>query len=1764
MKSKKLISLLCAAAMTVSSFAGLTISASAAVGDELHKSDFEAVTAKTTEQYDAPVWNDDKTAATTKKVERVKEWEGGWGAANDQSAVYYGSAADAAAYMTNVIGSQKVDDKTVWTDDYATFKAATVTPPAVTGTKSLYFATQIGMNPAAKVLTIAPVIGTSASGIYGVNFDMMLVNADHQHPNFETNKKDRTYTVTLGGVKLSVTNENLSYYDANTAVDTGIDLTLAGTWLHFNLVYDAKNKQFKGKITPYDGDNLVAASEVTIPWAKFNGSAANLTTLSWQNERNDGANKGAANGAIDNFVVEELAETKYNDITVNIKSDGTVIKTYTANEEDGETYTAGAAYKAPFTTEASLAAYKYYKYDITSTDSVVSAEGATIDLNFIETDMPTVTFNATVGDSKQLVKTINEIKAVPGDSVSTYLNEYIKGTDNKWYQKDDGRTGGRGDMYEVTVKASEENSVETVNYKPANNVVSFLEAEDSENAVESEDGLAGGTFNTDYIRAYASGGVWAQSTTGSNYPTGFYTEPVAEAGTYEVTVRTHDMKRTAAIAKVAEDGTMTKIGQTTYDSGIGISTAKAELAAGEKIWVGKNEEIGTDDAAASTKLINDVDYIVVKDANKKADTDPVVTFSYANKVASLTSDKDRTVKAVVIHAQYSNGSVLTDVKQHPVDILSGATPTTVNIEEPVYEGDKFMVWETLDGLKPLLATPYTVPQGGGDAKPKFTVTVADNLANGTVSVDKPQAEQGETVTITATPASDAYELDTITVTDADSNAVTVSESNTFTMPAKNVTVTATFKAKPIAIAGTVTITGTAKVGETLTAAVENLTAGATAKYQWQLATAQDGEFTDVGGATEATKKLSSVSKDKYVRVVVTADGFDGQLVSNVLGPVGEAAAPITKYAITKVVDPADTATVTTTIGDGQEVSEVTDGINVTVNATAVAGNAVSEIIVKADGEDTNLYNAETKTFKMPAKAVTVTVKTVKEYTITKADAENGTFNVSATKAVAGTKISVTDITPAEGYKVDTVKFNETVIEAAEGAYSFTMPAENVTVTVTFASTAPVPVVAYDFEGEEATKGFADVSRITGAIVADDTTGTANNTKVLKFTNANNAGNGMAIAKLNFADKVQNATSATVEFDTYSTSGGRTNFSLFDGSIRGFDGNTYTKGQYNTNGVLFAQGSDANDAYKVRNDSATIPFGEWVHTVVQIDYTTQKISYTVQKVNATEDDEPIIAESVSYLDTNAKYATGLELYSWQNSAISYIDNVKVFAEIGTGNTVTINYVDGEGAAVKEAKTVAAVNTLPFTVDAAEKATFEANDVRYTYKAEGSTDTIAAVSDEAKTITLVFDKVPYQTVIFTVSHDSIPQKDISFSLTGTPTAEGAAAVNTTLTTGDDGTATIKLLPGTYTYSAEAGTYKAFTGTITVADAAVNQTIALESNAQILAAMEIDSSAMNTGVLTTTAASKVVGKLTTKQYANAEKTEPMVTPANVTWTTGNEGIAVAANGIVTITNAVTAGDYTITATSGDVTAEYTFTIAATGTEIVKAASEDFEGTTNIFGAEAKTALEAGSVVWKTSLSNYNNVLTTSADGVSAFTSEVVAVPEADKNVQVSLTQFNAYLGEDKNVVTKFKNSAGAEIASVSYNIKACQINDVKIGGTTVEGFAAFTFQNYCMYNSSKNRHQNANGWVGGGYGFKNDKTMNCDVILTLKADGTVTINFKRDYVDTAHSLEAINQTFTATLSEDVVKDFAGIEITGTGITNTDRAGGMDNLVTTIVPAE
>ena len=77
--------------------------------------------------------------------------------------------------------------------------------------------------------------------------------------------------------------------------------------------------------------------------------------------------------------------------------------------------------------------------------------------------------------------------------------------------------------------------------------------------------------------------------------------------------------------------------------------------------------------------------------------------------------------------------------------------------------------------------------------------------------------------------------------------------------------------------------------------------------------------------------------------------------------------------------------------------------------------------------------------------------TVPSYTIAKAAATNGSFSTSpSSSAIAGTEVTVS-ATPSDGYVVDTITVVETTGSKPVTVKNnkFTMPAANVTVTVTF-------------------------------------------------------------------------------------------------------------------------------------------------------------------------------------------------------------------------------------------------------------------------------------------------------------------------------------------------------------------------------------------------------------------------------------------------------------------------------------------------------------------------------------------------------------------------------------------------------------------------------------------------------------------------------------------------------------------------------------------
>ncbi|WP_342600206.1 endonuclease [Psychrobacillus sp. FSL H8-0483] len=102
---------------------------------------------------------------------------------------------------------------------------------------------------------------------------------------------------------------------------------------------------------------------------------------------------------------------------------------------------------------------------------------------------------------------------------------------------------------------------------------------------------------------------------------------------------------------------------------------------------------------------------------------------------------------------------------------------------------------------------------------------------------------------------------------------------------------------PVAVTSA-TITGTAKVGETLTASANE---GATnVKYQWQVADTAEGTYTNIDGATNATLVLAAEQESKFIKVTISGDE-ESSITSEATGQVA-AADPETPVEVMSIAD----------------------------------------------------------------------------------------------------------------------------------------------------------------------------------------------------------------------------------------------------------------------------------------------------------------------------------------------------------------------------------------------------------------------------------------------------------------------------------------------------------------------------------------------------------------------------------------------------------------------------------------------------------------------------------------------------------------------------------------------------------------------------------------------------------------------------------------------------------------------------------------------
>ena len=171
----------------------------------------------------------------------------------------------------------------------------------------------------------------------------------------------------------------------------------------------------------------------------------------------------------------------------------------------------------------------------------------------------------------------------------------------------------------------------------------------------------------------------------------------------------------------------------------------------------------------------------------------------------------------------------------------------------------------------------------GTAQVGQTLTANTNSLNGTGNISY-QWKRGTSATVTGTNITDATGSTYTLVTADATRFITVTVTRADNSGSVTSTATSAIEAAP-ALTGTVSITGTAKIGQTLTANTANLGGSGTISYQWRRAASSS--YSDITGANENTYLLTTDDFNRYIVVVVTRAGNSGNITSAATSAVAD-------------------------------------------------------------------------------------------------------------------------------------------------------------------------------------------------------------------------------------------------------------------------------------------------------------------------------------------------------------------------------------------------------------------------------------------------------------------------------------------------------------------------------------------------------------------------------------------------------------------------------------------------------------------------------------------------------------------------------------------------------------------------------------------------------------------------------------------------------------------------------------------------------------
>jgi len=372
----------------------------------------------------------------------------------------------------------------------------------------------------------------------------------------------------------------------------------------------------------------------------------------------------------------------------------------------------------------------------------------------------------------------------------------------------------------------------------------------------------------------------------------------------------------------------------------------------------------------------------------------------------------------------NNGTVIKDTDNsrnfHSTYFEFTLSPTSVNrLTNATNEGGGLV----LNFLGLTVTNVWLITSGGGTQPTTYNITIDNTIQHGTVSVSGGKTTglaANETVTLTATPAS-GYELSAWDVKDASNNAITVT-NNQFSMPASNVTVSATFTPSYSVPEGAERNNLTFKTEEYCAATWDTNTFTWGNRDGWNTAwtfMAAVGISGDLSNWTHLHLQVSNWTNASAKQLRVVFKEADGNVPSN--GDIKDF-----------VVSPNASGNIDLNlVGVNWDDCDITNIYDLTIYGCARDDESQAASVLVTD-----------------AYYVTATVS--ETYTVSVSAGSNGSAYVDKQNAASGEKVTIYT-NPNSGYRVSSVTVAGVSVseETANTTYSFTMPANNVTVNVTF-------------------------------------------------------------------------------------------------------------------------------------------------------------------------------------------------------------------------------------------------------------------------------------------------------------------------------------------------------------------------------------------------------------------------------------------------------------------------------------------------------------------------------------------------------------------------------------------------------------------------------------------------------------------------------------------------------------------------------------------